>query len=259
MAVASVDLSVVTDMYVSPPWLVTGCGADHNLNASPAAPRPSNPPGRVPGSARGSDGDHFGVTTGQHVRQFPAGMDAEFVEHVAQVPFDGPRAEEELCADLGVRQALAGEPRDLALLRGQIVASLDGSPPHLLAGGLKLLAGALGERLHADRGQHLVGRAQLVARVDPAVLAAQPLPVEQMSPGELGTPPGPCQSLDRLAIQALGALTLAQECPAARLYSPAPVGVAGRGRCHHALERTGRHIGFLGADRRFDQLNTKKK
>ena len=64
-------------------------------------------------------------------------------------------------------------------------------PAHLLAGRLKLLAGALGERLHPDRGQHLVGRAQLVARVDPAILAAQPLPVEQMSAGELGTKPGP--------------------------------------------------------------------
>ena len=100
-----------------------------------------------------------------------------------------------------------------------------------------------------------MGGAQLDARVDPAVLAAQPLPVEQMSPGELGTPPGPCQSLDRLAMQALGTLTLAQECPAARLDSPAPVGVAGRGGRHHALERTGRDIGFPGADRRFDQLS----
>ena len=72
-------------------------------------------------------------------------------------------------------------------------------PPHLLAGGLKLLAGALGERLHADRRQHLVGRAQLVARVDPAVLAAQPLPVEQMSARELGPKRGPCQSLDGAA------------------------------------------------------------
>src|SRR5215211_6870945 len=142
------------------------------------------------------------------------------------MPLDGPPAQEEPRPDLGVRQPIGGKQRDLSLLRSQIVASLDGPPPHLLAGGLKLLAGALGERLHADRGQHLVGGAQLVARVDPAVLAAQPLPVKQMSPGELGTPPSPCQSLDGLAIQALGTLALAQECPAACLYSPAPVGVA---------------------------------
>src|SRR4051795_10793440 len=158
--------------------------------------------------------------------QLPAGTNAELGEHVAQMPLDSPRAEEELRPDLRVRQPIGGKQRDLPLLRGQIVASLDGPPTHLLAGGLKLFAGALGERLHADRGQHLVGRAQLVARVDPAVLAAQPLPVEQMSAGELGTKRGPCQPLDGFAMQTLGALTLAHECPAARLYSPAPVGVA---------------------------------
>src|SRR5256885_1432504 len=35
----------------------------------------------------------------------------------------------------------------------------------------------------------------------------------------------------------------AQECPAARLGSPAPVGVGGRGGRHHLLERTGRDVG----------------
>src|SRR3954465_8283885 len=154
--------------------------------------------------------------------QLPAGTNAELGEHVAQMPLDSPRAQEEPRPDLRVRQPIGGKQRDLPLLRGQIVPRLDDPPPHLLAGGLKLLAGALGERLHADRGEHLVGRAQLVARVDPAILAAQPLPVEQMSAGELGTKRGPRQSLDGLAMQALGALTLAQECPAARLYSPAP-------------------------------------
>src|SRR4051794_24170378 len=107
------------------------------------------------------------------------------------MPLKGPRAEEGPPTDLRIRQAFAGEPCDLPLLRGQIVATLDGPPPHLLAGGLKLLAGAVGERLHADRGHHLVRRAQLVARVDPAVLPAQPLPVEQMRAGELGTKRSP--------------------------------------------------------------------
>src|SRR4051794_36717111 len=151
------------------------------------------------------------------------------------MPLDSPRAEEEPRPDLRVRQPLGGKQCDLPFLRGQIVTSLD-PPPHLLAGGLKLLAGALGERLHADRGHHLVGRAQLVARVDPTVLAAQPLPVEQMRAGELGTERRPCQSLDGLAIQALGTRTLAQERSAARLYSPAPIGAARGGRFHYALQ-----------------------
>src|SRR4051794_4171919 len=162
--------------------------------------------------------------------QLPAGTDAELAEHVAQMPLDRPRAEEELRPDLRVRQPIGSKQRDLPLLRGQLVAGLDGPPPHLLAGGLKLPPGSLGQRLHADRGQHLVGRAQLVARIDPAVLPAQPLPVEQMSAGELGTKRGPCQPLDGFAMQTLGALTLAQQGAAARLYPLTPVGVAGRGR-----------------------------
>src|SRR4051812_34183056 len=168
------------------------------------------------------------------------------------MPLNGPRAEEEPRTDLRIRQAIAGQACDLPLLRGQVVAGLDRPLAHLLACRLKLFTCALGEPLHPDRDEHFVGAAQLLARVDPAVLAAQPLSVEQMSPGELGTKPGPCQSLDRLAMQALGTLTLAHECPAARLYSPAPVGGAGRGGRYHALERTGRDVGPRGADRRFD-------
>src|SRR3954452_20525416 len=132
--------------------------------------------------------------------QLPAGTNAELGEHVAQMPLDSPRAEEELRPDLRVRQPIGGKQRDLPLLRGQIVAILDGPPPHLLPRSPKLLARALGERVHADRAQHLGGSAQLVARVDPAVLASQPLPVEQMSAGELGTKRGPCESLDGLAM-----------------------------------------------------------
>src|SRR5687768_11003856 len=75
-----------------------------------------------------------------------------------------------------------------------------------------------------------------------------------MSPGELRTQPGATQPLDRLAMQALGTLTLAHERPAARLDSQAPVGVAGRSGRYHALERTGRQLGPRGADGRFDQL-----
>ena len=94
--------------------------------------------------------------------------------------------------------------RDLPLLRGQIVARLDRPLAHLLARRQQLPARALGERLHPDRRELLVGGAELLARVDPATLAAQPLAVEQVRAGELGPQPGAAQPLDRLAIQALG-------------------------------------------------------
>src|SRR5690348_10543424 len=112
------------------------------------------------------------VGAGQRVPQLPPGTDAELGEHVSQVPLDRPRAEEEPRADLRIGQPVAGEPRDLPLLGGQIVTRLGRPLAHLLARRLKLLTCTLGERLHPDLDQHLVGRAQLLARVDPAVLAA---------------------------------------------------------------------------------------
>ena len=83
-------------------------------------------------------------------------------------------------------------------------------------------AGALGERLHADRGEQVVGGAQLRARVDAAILAAQPLAVEQVRAGELGTQPRAAEPLDRLAIEPLGGLALAQQRARARRDARAP-------------------------------------
>jgi hypothetical protein len=54
------------------------------------------------------------------------------------------------------------------------------------------------------------GRVELFARVDAAVLAAQPLAVEQVSATELRTQPRATQPLNRLFVQKLGGLALAQ-------------------------------------------------
>src|SRR5688572_5707860 len=97
-----------------------------------------------------------------------------------QVPLHGPRAEEEPSADLRVRQAIARQPRDLALVRSQFGAGLRRPRDHVLARRLQLLARALGESLHPDRGELVVSGAKLGARVGPAMLAAQPLAVEQV-------------------------------------------------------------------------------
>src|SRR5215468_8949691 len=117
---------------------------------------------------------------GQRRSELPARGNAEFGEHVAQVPLDGARADQQLRADLRVRQALAGEPGDLLLLRRELLACPGAALPRLLACRQQLAAGALGERLHADRVEQVVGGAQLLAPVDAPALAAQPLPVEQM-------------------------------------------------------------------------------
>ena len=55
--------------------------------------------------------------------------------------------------------------------------------------------------------------AQLLACVDPALLAAQPLPVEQTGAGELDADPGALEPLDRLAVERVGAVALAQQRP----------------------------------------------
>src|SRR5262245_8911766 len=81
---------------------------------------------------------------------------------------------------LRIGGAFPGESGDLLLLRSQVVAHLVAALARLLARGDELAAGPLGERLHADGGEHVVGLAQLLARVDASALAAQPLPVEEV-------------------------------------------------------------------------------
>src|SRR6516164_1916608 len=98
---------------------------------------------------------------GQRRSELPARGDAELGEHVAQVPLDRARADEQLGADLWVQQAVPGEPGDLRLLRREVLARVGASLAHLLACGGQLAASALGERLHPDRGEQVVGRTQL--------------------------------------------------------------------------------------------------
>ena len=125
------------------------------------------------------------AASGSLVAQLHAGADAELREHLVQVPLDGARAEEEPRADLLVRLPVRGEPRDLLLLRRELAARLVTPFAHLLAGREQLAAGALGERLGAEADEHLVGGAELLARVHPPVLTPQPLAVDQVRAAEL--------------------------------------------------------------------------
>ena len=67
---------------------------------------------------------------------------------------------------------------------------------------------------------------QLLPRVDPATLPAQPLAVEQVRPGELGPQPGPREPLDRFSIETLGGVAFAEEGTASSCDSQAPVRTA---------------------------------
>ena len=67
-----------------------------------------------------SQPDLSGGSIGQDTPELVARFDAEFDEDRFQVVLDGACTEEQPGAD-GIRQAIAGQPRDLELLRGQLI------------------------------------------------------------------------------------------------------------------------------------------
>ena len=150
--------------------------------------------------------------------------------------FDRPRTEEQAGTDLGVRQPFASEPRDLRLLRGQLIAGLDRPRTDLLAGRRQLAAGALREGLHLDRrracrGRHAAARA---LRHDGSPGAA----TRRTGGGqrELG------RSRVRPSRSIASCITVprspvAQQCPAARLDAEREVVGGGLRRLGEPLER----------------------
>jgi hypothetical protein len=99
-----------------------------------------------------------------------------------------------------------------------------------------------------------VGDTQLLARINAAVLAAQPLPVEQVRPGELRTQPRTAQPIDRFAVQAVGGRAVAQQRPGARLDAEPEVGSGGLCRLRQPLEGIACELGLSSAHRRLDEL-----
>jgi NADP-dependent 3-hydroxy acid dehydrogenase YdfG len=191
---------------------------------------------------------------GQRLPELPAGGDAELREHLAQMPFDRARAEEELGADLGVGLPVAGARRDLRLLRGEVPVGLPGALAHGLAGGEQLAAGALREPVGPDRPQRSVCAAELLAGVDPAVLAAQPLPVEQVRAGQIDAGARPAQVPDRRLVQVLGRLAVAQQRQRARPDAVRPVGARRPRGPRQAAHGPGRPARLPCPRRRLDQL-----
>src|SRR4051812_6693789 len=86
-----------------------------------------------------------------------ARADAELREDVVQMPLDRANTDEKLRSDLRIRQDVPRETGDLLLLRSQLAARLDTVLAYLPSGSDELPACALGERLHADRREHVVG------------------------------------------------------------------------------------------------------
>jgi len=156
----------------------------------------------------------------------PPRANAELDEHLAQVPFDRVGADEELGADLLVGQAVPSEPRDEGLLLRELTGGIDGALAYGRAGGQQFAASSLGETVHAHGGEHLVGSEQLATRIGPAISPAEPLPVQQVSAGQLRAHPGPAEMLDSLPEPALGDVWLAEQGSRAGLDTERPVGSA---------------------------------
>ena len=115
--------------------------------------------------------------------------------------------------------------------------------------------GALGERLHADSREHLVGGAQLLARVEPPALAAQPFAVERVGAGELHADAGAARAARSPRDRGARRPRPRSAALASGPRSPAP------SRCHWrvssptAAERVGGALGLAAADGRLDQLD----
>src|SRR5258707_9947901 len=68
------------------------------------------------------------VRAAQRLCKLPAGTDAQLCENLAQMPFDGAMAEEELLADLRVREAIVSQASDLRFLRRERLPGIGGGP-----------------------------------------------------------------------------------------------------------------------------------
>src|SRR4051812_26868669 len=77
---------------------------------------PGLPPGRRTRQGRGTD---LPAAVAERVREPFARADPELREDLAQVPLDGPGADEQLSTDLGIGQAVASQASDVLLLCGQ--------------------------------------------------------------------------------------------------------------------------------------------
>jgi hypothetical protein len=110
--------------------------------------------------------DHAGARSDP---ELTSALDSSWRDRIASLMntlrvLHGARAEEDPRSDLRVLPPITGQPRDLPFLGGAIITCLD----RALARGLARRCSsqrALGERLHPDRVEQLVGRAQLLARV----------------------------------------------------------------------------------------------
>src|SRR4051795_13604150 len=150
---------------------------------------------RIPRWAGPRIGQHAGLVAsrrlagvevaGRNAAELVARGDVELQEDLAQVVLHRAGADEQLRADLGIGETLSRQPRDVRLLGCEHLARVVGALSHRLTRGQELVPRALGESLGPDAAERLVSRSELLTRVDAAILAPQPLAVQEPGAGEV--------------------------------------------------------------------------
>ena len=93
-----------------------------------------------------------------------------------------------------------------------------------------------------------------MAGVEPPVLAAEPLAVQQVGPGEFGPQPGAAEPLDRLGVALLGLLAVAEQRSRACLQALRPVGTLDGRHGRQPLQRFPGHFRPSGPHGGLDQF-----
>ena len=143
--------------------------------------------------------------------QLVARGDVELAEDLVQVVLDRSGADEQLGADSGVGEAVAGESGDLSLLGCEDVARVHGTPAGGLAGSQELAFGALRRRLGTNAAEGVVGGSKLLPSVRAAVLATQPFAVHELAASEMNGDPAAAESRDRLAVKKLASFPVGEK------------------------------------------------
>src|SRR5439155_7392072 len=126
-------------------------------------------------------------------------------------------ADVELRTDLRVGATVAGKSRDLLFLVRELVAGVVPALAHLLASGQQLASRAICEAFRSHRGEDVVGLAELLAGVDPPVLAAEPLAIAEPGTNEVRRHLRSPERLDPLEVQLLDRFTVLEQRARARL------------------------------------------
>src|SRR6185312_14556796 len=105
------------------------------------------------------------------VSQFPPRRYPELSKDVTEMPLDGTRAEEQLAADLPIRETTLHQTRDLQLLAGELRRGcIDGPASSSARSRCELAASALRERFDPHALQLFVRDVELIASLASAAL-----------------------------------------------------------------------------------------